>query len=53
MLLCFLGRDQLLLYILHKATENCLIFLVHCLYFHIVHYITKLKLKDHFRVVLL
>lgn len=53
MLLCFLGRDQLLLYVLHKPKEAWLLFLVHCLYFHTVHYITELKLNDHFRVVLL
>ena len=53
MLLHFLGRDRLLLCVLHKAEENRLIFLVHCLYFHTVHYITELTLNDHFRVVLL
>lgn len=51
-LLCFLGRDRLLLYILHKAEENRLTFLVRCLYLHTVHSITEMKVNDHFRAVL-
>lgn len=42
-------QDQL--DILHKAKENLLTFLVNCLYFATVRYITELKLNDRFRLM--